>query len=234
MGKLRDEITKIGKHMVKCRMKCDGVEMDAKKGILPRCLILQGDRGATGPGVIVCGLNPSTGAGTNRTEQRQGYLRKHPSYDAEVKFWHEYTRGESPYYRQLTRLVKALGINGPILWTDTVKCQKADPKTRFSHSKFRATVHRCVGKHLRLELAACPDDWIAIGVGNDAFSTLTLVCPERFVLGVPHPTGLYSAPKYFEALFDDDNKGRLRPELMKDFRRTRVKERNGLLQWPNR
>jgi hypothetical protein len=199
-----------------------------KKGILPRCLILEGDGGTAGPGVIVCGLNPGAGAGAQAKRQREYYLANGAGYSAEVNFWEIEQKGY-PYYEKLRKLVRALKITGPILWTDTVKCQKWDKAKRFTQSRFRATVHRCAARHLHRELAACPADWIAIGVGRDAFATLSLLCPGRFVLGVPHCMGQYDAPRNFAGLFGKHDKDELRRRFVKKFQDARDEEPAGLL-----
>ena len=110
-------------------------------------------------------------------------------------------------------------LTGPVLWTDTVKCQKSDDTPTFSHSDFPDTVRRCVANYLHAELEACPREWIAIGVGREAFAALSLVCPNRFVLGVPHCTGRYSA-NTFDKLFQN---GRLLPQLARKFKRCGAK-----------
>jgi len=224
MADLRKAIAAIGKQMVSCDCKCKGVARMPSRGILPRCLILEDDGRAAGTGVIVCGLNPGTGTKQGQKRQEEYYLDHGVSYDTEVKFWDEQQHGY-PYYEKLRNLVIALKIPGPILWTDTVKCQKEDVTKAFSHSEFPATVRRCIANYLHRELEACPPEWIAIGVGRDAFATLSLVCPKRFVLGVPHCTGQY-ANKDFGGLFDS---GRIRPQFMKQFRDARAKEPTGAL-----
>jgi hypothetical protein len=192
-------------------------------GILPRYLVLEDDGRTADDGAIVCGLNPSPG----NSEQRDYYESHGASYDSLVHFWNERKRRkEPPYYQRLRKLVNALRITGPILWTDTVKCEKRGDTKTFSHSRFPATVRRCVARYLHQELEACPHDWIAIGVGRDAFATLSLVCPKRFVLGVPHCTGQFGAQKDFADLFDGD---RLKPKFMKQFRDARAMDKTGAL-----
>jgi hypothetical protein len=173
----------------------------------------------------VCGLNPGTGTRRKQEQQQKYYVDHGASYGSEVEFWKEKQHGYL-YHEKLRKLVNALNLAGPILWTDTVKCQKGDNTKTFSHSDFPATVRRCVAKYLDRELEACPHEWIAIGVGRDAFAALSLVCPKRFVLGVPHCTGLYAAKTNFDGLFDKD---KLRPEFMKQFQDALDKEPTGAL-----
>jgi hypothetical protein len=226
MSKLRNTIAAIGEEMVRCDRDCDGVARRPSEGILPRCLILEDTGRTDGVGAIVCGLNPSAGTTRKQEQEQQYYVEHGASYCSEVEFWNE-KRDSYLYFKKLRKLVNALDLTGPILWTDTVKCQKGDDTKSFNHADFPGTVRRCVAKYLRRELKACPPDkWIAIGVGRDAFATLSLVCPEHFVLGVPHCTGLYTTKNDFDALFD---KGKLRPKFTKQFRNARDKEPTGAL-----
>ena len=174
----------------------------------------------------MCGLNPGTGTKQQQKQQQDYFLKHGAGYDSEVEFWNEETGYKHLYYQKLRKLVNSLDLAGPILWTDTVKCQKMGDTKSFSHSDFPATVRRCVAHYLHRELEACPPEWIAIGVGRDAFAALSLVCPKRFVLGVPHCTGLYASKTNFDRLFDKDH---LRPEFMKRFQEARDKEPNRAL-----
>jgi len=96
---------------------------------------------------------------------------------------------------------------------------------KFSHSLFPHTVRRCVANYLHRELEACPPTWMAIGVGREAFAALSLVCPNRFVMGVPHCTGQY-ANRFFDELFDGEQ---LLPRIMQEFQELRDVEPTGAL-----
>jgi hypothetical protein len=188
-------------------------------------LILEDGGRAAGPGVVVCGLNPSK----STRQAQQYYLNNRASYASVENFWREEIGYDRQYYVKLRALVRALKIKGPILWTDTVKCQKGDDTKKFAHRDFPATARRCVASYLLRELEACPGSWMAIGVGRDAFATLSWLCPKRFVLGVPHCTGQYAAKTSFDGLFVDQDRKRLRPELMERFEGARAREENGSL-----
>jgi hypothetical protein len=171
-------------------------------------------------GAVVCGLNP---ARSNR-EEHDYYIAHGPSYESVVAFWNKRI-GHIPYYQKLRRLMDELKLAGPILWTDTVKCEKQNQLPAFTHYLFPDTVRRCAANYLHSELAACPSDWIAIGVGRDAFITSSLLCPGRFVLGVPHCTGQFAVAQ-FDSLFIGD---RLRPQIVSRLRNAQAHEPTGAL-----
>jgi hypothetical protein len=207
--------------MVSCVMNCRGIARQQNLGILPRCLVLEDNREADGIGSIICGLNP---ARCNKSEQNY-YIQHGATYDSVTEFWHTQICKIS-YYQKLRKLADALNFSGPILWTDTVKCEKQPQLQSFSHYSFPDTVRRCTANFLHRELAACPSDWIAIGVGRDAFATLSLVCPNRFVIGVPHCTGQHGARDKFDKLFDGNQ---LLPQVMKRFQDAKNSEPTGAL-----
>ena len=190
-------------------------------GILPRCLILEDDRRTGCAGAVVCGLNPAR----SKKQEQDYYIAHGVNYESVVAFWTAHIR-HIQYYQKLRKLVNALDLTGPILWTDTVKCEKQAQLPAFSHSLFPDTVRRCAANYLHQELEACPRDWVAIGVGRDAFTTLSLLCPGRFVLGVPHCTGQYAASSQFDHLFAGN---RLQPQIMLRFQKARCSEPTGAL-----
>ncbi len=214
-------IHNIGARMVGCAMKCRGITRAQNLGILPRCLILEDEGRKESSGAIVCGLNPAM----SKKEERNYYITHGASYESVVKFWNANIR-DIPYYQKLRRLVDALNLAGPILWTDTVKCEKQYLLQGFSHYSFPDTVRRCTANYLHMELAACPPNWIAIGVGRDAFTTLSLLCPSRFVLGVPHCVGQRGASGQFDSLFIGD---RLKSHVVAKFQNAQAEEPTGAL-----
>jgi hypothetical protein len=218
---MRESINKIGARMVACANQCRGVARDQGNGILPRCLILENDGRLGSAGSIVCGLNPAR----CKKQERAYYITHGANYESVVDFWNMQIR-YIQYYVKLRKLVNALGLSGPILWTDTVKCEKQANLSAFSHLKFPDTVRRCAAYYLHQELSVLPHEWIAIGVGRDAFAALSLLCPDRFVLGVPHCTGQYIASGQFDELF---TKGLLRPLVIQRYQDARIAEPKGAL-----
>jgi hypothetical protein len=109
--------------------------------------------------------------------------------------WYQRKGLRHPYHRHLYKLLGAIGIRGPVLWTELAKCETAvDAKTSPPLQTFRV----CSAAFLQRELDALPLDWPLIAVGKDAFTALAFRFPTRSLLGVPHPTG---SRGHFHALF---------------------------------
>lgn len=64
-------IDEIGQRLVSCRLKCDGIRNEPKKGIIRRCLILENPDGLKEPDCFIVGINP----GISGKRERE-YYRK--------------------------------------------------------------------------------------------------------------------------------------------------------------
>jgi len=187
---IAEHIRQIGEQMVANYQPSPDVMLDKEQGIIPRCLIFEKDsRNPHGQGSVVVGVNPGNGLWE---EERQFYRECGCSYDAVVKFWPrvgEYSR----YYKLLTSFVNAAGLDGPILWTELVKCEskKGTPLSI-------ETIRQDINRYLFEELQAIPEDWPLIGVGRQAYEILAYQFSKRQVIGTPHPT---SSHGQFAALF---------------------------------
>jgi hypothetical protein len=195
--RLRKAITEIGEELVKCEERCAGVANDVRAGILPRCLIL--DRSEeSGRGCIVVGINPgrSEQPGQSKSDERAFYRENGASYESVVAFWSKNV-GRIQYYVKLRQFVDAVGLSGPIVWSDLAKCENAPGHKGLIPMQ---TLRTCVGRYLKRELLAIPPDWPAIGVGKEAYKALAYLEPDRTVIGIPHPTGSRGLfPSLFEA-----------------------------------
>ena len=127
------------------------------------------------------GLNP---APAESAEKR--YYRTHgSSYASTVTF----LRANAPYikyYKRLAPFVRALNVSGSIHWTELAKCE-LKPGVRSPNPQM---LSNCARAYLSNELAALPT-WPVIAVGRTAFNALSLMCPGRAVVGIPHPTGAW-------------------------------------------
>jgi hypothetical protein len=173
------KITAIGNEMVNCPKCCEGISLDASSGILPRCLFFEAPDSQQ-RGCAVIGLNP----GQSKEKERSFYLQEGQTYQQTITFW-EQRKSNIRYYKRLKDFVKKLGLEGPILWTELVKCENMPP----SKKPLIKTISICTHTYLSKELEHLPKEWPLIGIGKDSFNLLSFLYPERAILGVPHPTG---------------------------------------------
>jgi hypothetical protein len=187
---IAEHIREIGEQMVANYQPSPDVMLDKEQGIIPRCLIFEKEsRNPHGQGSVVVGVNPGNGLWP---EERQFYRECGCSYDAVVKFWprvSEYSR----YYKLLTGFLNAAGLDGPILWTELVKCESKQGTVLSIE-----TIRKDINRYLFRELEKIPDDWPLIGIGRRAYEILAYQFCDRQVIGIPHPT---SSHGQFAALF---------------------------------
>jgi hypothetical protein len=131
---------------------------------------------------VVVGINP----GHARRAEKAYYKREGAKYKVVEQYWHRSITIRA-YYKKLRELMKAFGLDGPILWTELAKCENS-PGTKSPPLK---TLRSCTGRFLTQELELIPKEWPLIGVGREACQALAYQYPARTVIGVPHPTGAY-------------------------------------------
>lgn len=198
----RNAIWNIGEDLVKCAETCADVIHNVSMGILPRCLILD-NKERRGRGCLVAGINP----GRSKSSEREFYKSQNSSYDAVNTFWMEKGR-HFAYYKKLRQFVDAVGLTGPIIWSDLAKCEN---KAQHNGLISLQTLRTCTGHYLRKELQAIPKKWPIIGVGTEAYKALAYLEPDRTVIGIPHPTGSHGQ---FSALCKKDKlHGRAKREI---------------------
>jgi hypothetical protein len=193
MPGLESQLKKIGRNLVADAYEdCDDVECSKKNGIVPRGLVYEhSEMWPRSTGVVIVGMNP----GAAESDERMA-MRKDPTYEGFLKyFWDKIAT--KAYYVKLKELAHVLGLRGPIVWTELVKCQS---KQRGKLSI--ATVRRDVNKYLFEELKLVPPEWPLIGVGYDAYKILSYSFPNRIVIGVPH---VKAHGGYFYGLLRRDN-----------------------------
>jgi len=174
------KINSIGSGLVKCNFKCEGVVNDKKKGIIPRCLIYEGRNGKNG--AIVIGINP----GKSSKEEQKFLLKGNCNYQAILDFW-DLKAKNFAYYKKSRELITDLGFTGDILWTDLAKCECRGKNGDVPIQTLRI----CIDRFLEKEIKALSDNFVIIALGNVAFNFCSLRFPDRFVIGLPHPTGAY-------------------------------------------
>ncbi|MBI5097880.1 MAG: hypothetical protein HZB30_01405 [Nitrospirae bacterium] len=194
-------INEIGNDMVACDNHCLRIALDLRKGILPRCLILETKDREHGKGSIIVGMNP----GRSKEPERKFYRDNGQTYEQVIAYWQDHIGYRRKYYKRLRALVTDLGLKGPILWTELAKCESKDTMTV---QELLPAFRTCTQSYLQKELQAVPSHWPLIAVGNESYKALAYIFTRRAVIGVPHPTGSYG---HFESLFD--TKDRLLPKV---------------------
>ena len=182
MREIETDVAGIGRRMVKCNASCSGIECDRRKGVLPRCLFWESGCMATG-GCAVIGINP----GRAKPDQMKYYRTEGGTYQATVRYWEQKIKSRHPYYVRTRSLLRSLGLNGPILWSELAKCQTKHSKDGLPPLE---TLRTCAGRFLQKELALIPR-WPLVALGREAYKALAYLYPARTVIGVPHPTGAY-------------------------------------------
>lgn len=193
-------IIDIAEELVVCERKCPGVRCEPENGILPRCLIFEGERyGRFGDtGSIVIGIYP--GRGRQNDPERQHYIKYGPSYESLFQWWDAYAISH-PYHQRLRDLVSALGFHGPIVWTEHVKCERQNK----SPSLPEVTWQTCRDAFLRREIDALTTDWPIIIVGSSNYERLEKLfwIAERKTIGVPDP--VYHIREWHEIFSREDD-----------------------------
>ena len=181
--------------MVACAHDCRGIALNRVEGILPRCLILETEGREEGIGSVIVGINP----GRSKPDEREFYRFNGQTYEQVVVYW-KARISQHPYYKRLRTLANELGLNGPILWTELVKCENASAESGLPPLQ---TFRICTEAYLQKELQEVPRDWPLIAVGRESHKALAYIFATRTVIGVPHPT---SSHGQFFKLFDTEKR----------------------------
>lgn len=184
---LREKVAEIGNQLIRCKIGCSDINCSQEKGIIPRGLRFE-EGSRKGNGLIIVGLNP----GHIKDDEREAYADLHRrgkfTYDRVQearKRVKEVRKKGSIYSKKLRDFANEVGFSGPILWTNLVKCEN----NKGTKSLSVQTKRVCVRTYLIEELKAAPGDWPVIAAGKEAFKALTYLCPNRVIIGIPHPTG---------------------------------------------
>jgi len=172
-------LSKLGANLVNCELRCGGITNDPESGIIPRGLIHEPREGSNS--CIVIGLNP----GKCNIEERKYYLKHGIQYESLKKyFFDDSNLHDHPYFRKTRDLLNLLGFDGNILWTDIAKCECSGKNGTVPVQTFRV----CIDRFLRQEIKQCVYSTI-FALGKTAYNFCALSFPDRYVVGIPHPTG---------------------------------------------
>jgi hypothetical protein len=181
MKELILKIAEIGRRMVACTSKCEGIKRDPAGGVPPRCLILESEGRAASGGCAVIGINPG-----NAEPAEVAFYKEHGmTYDVLLNFWSRSIGYAHPYYTQVRIFLDQVGLTGPILWTELAKCEGI---TKTQKVAPLATLRRCAGQFMLEELELIPQ-WPLAALGREAYKALSYMFPRRTIIGLPHPTG---------------------------------------------
>ncbi len=189
---------------------------DPGKGILPRGLVYETEQRNGSTGCVIVGLNPGVAE-----KEEKAVLRKNPTYNSFLRFWQDHI-ADKPYYARLRNAADALGLKGPILWTELVKCQSWD-NGKVCVQTIRADVNR----YLLREIDAVPLSWPLIGVGKKAYEILSYLYPKRVVIGIPHATGAYGG---FAKIYDSRKRTLMKKPRQQLLRALRQKQSTALFK----
>lgn len=164
----------------------------AVHGTPPRCMLFE-PKTETELGVIVVGLNP----GLASHSEINHYRRIGMTYDATVTYL-RHNMQDISFYARMNRFISAAGFNGSVHWTELAKCQLTSEFTVVPDEMIRT----CISKHLKKEIEIFPTKWPVVAVGRRAFAALSILCSDRPVIGIPHPTG-FGAAHLFRSMFSN-------------------------------
>jgi hypothetical protein len=223
LEKLKGEIAAIGEKLVACQENCEGVCRNQNEGILPRCLILETDNRSIDKGSIVCGVNPAPAF----PAEVEFYKKNGATYKSILEWWEKYKLKDIRYYARLRAFVSEIGLTGPILWTDIAKCQNESDEVDLSIKNHPQTFRRCSALFLTQEIEKCPSDWPIIAAGREAYLALLYLCPNRALIGIPHPTGSFANAQFLR-MFESGLK--LKPEILLRIQKHFEREPRGVLK----
>lgn len=184
-----ERLTQLGNAMVGCQL-CPEASTVAQE-TPARCVWTEEVENSDG-GVVVVGLNPGR-AGPNEIQ----FYANNLTYQATVQYLQE-NSADIPYFAKLRRFVNAAFNVRSVHWTEIAKCELLLNKKVVPLQMRRSYIEL----HLKKELALIPTDWPIVAAGRVAHEALAVLCTDRLVIGVPHPTGEFG--RQFSNLFAGD------------------------------
>jgi len=199
MDKLINRISQLGDQLVHCNIKCEGVNNNPDKGIIPRCLHIESHKSEKENGCLVVGINPDRSSDS----ERQYYLKNGITYHGINDFWNK-NKCKNDYYKDVRNFLNCAGYTGVTLWTGIIKCENGIDK----HWTSLQTARQCALGFLSRELEIVPEYWPIIAIGRETHKALSYLYPFKSVLGVPHPVS-----RAFENLFVNGLREQLKPDI---------------------
>lgn len=176
------------------------MRFDPRAGHVPRGLFHEaaaGERGVIIVGAAPGGPTPAEIARARAVASRGGGADE--LADAVVRTFETELRNGHPYYERARGAARGLGFDGPIVWTEIVKCS-VGPSAKPLPSKHGATLRTCTQRFLARELEFADASWPILAVGKgDAYDPLLLAFRSRPLVGIPHVTGAQPA---FRSVFE--------------------------------
>jgi hypothetical protein len=191
MTKLSTRINKIGSRLVSCTINCVDISNIPSQGIIPRALFLEEKNRKGEIGCVMVGINP--GPCAINSPEANYYLKNGVNYNSVVGYFQE-CGSVYKYYRHLRDFINCMGLTGPILWTELVKCQCASGTKHLSLNTSRI----CANEYLKKEIDIVPENWPIIAAGSEPYNLLKYIFLTRPVLGIPHTNTRGEFPNMFE------------------------------------
>jgi hypothetical protein len=85
------------------------------------------------------------------------------------------------YYSPVRSLLTSCLVEGPILWTEIVHCEKSGAVLD------EQTIEFCSSHYLKQQLTEIPTNWLVLAASKEAYKVLIPLCKERKLLGFDHP-----------------------------------------------
>jgi hypothetical protein len=86
--------------------------------------------GRPGQGWVILGINPGRGSNSNDPE-RDRYKRGPVAYQTHLDYWNENIGTSHRYHIASRNFLSRVGLSGPILWTELVKCENDERRDQF-------------------------------------------------------------------------------------------------------
>jgi hypothetical protein len=137
--------------------------------------------------VVLVGMNPGEPLDDERAAVRGATDTSNAAVSAALySFFETHVLLTRTFYTRTRNALRALGFDGTILWTESVKCSSLASDS-LSVLRTPETFRACGTRWLQRETALVPPEWPVVALGQDAFASCVLMLARR-VLGIPHPT----------------------------------------------